>query len=134
MLPARLQEVLDDLSLLPDRQERIDYLLSLSESFRNPTISELPRTPQTRVPGCESEVYVGLVGGKLRIAVDNPQGISAMVLANLLQESFEGASRTSVEATPEEIVYYIFGRELSMGKSLGLTGIVRMAKSQAFTT
>jgi hypothetical protein len=29
------------------------------------------------------------------------------------------------------VVYRIFGRELSMGKSLGLMGIVNMVRSQA---
>lgn len=131
MLPPLLQETLDDLALLDDRQERIEYLISLSEGFTNPTQEELPRTPETRVPGCESEVYVGQVENELRIAVDNPQGISAMALANLLQDSFAAASPDQIQSIPEDVVYQVFGRELSMGKSMGLTGIVRLAKQVA---
>jgi cysteine desulfuration protein SufE len=83
------------------------------------------------VPGCESEVYVAQVNGEIRIAVDNPQGISAMALAVILQHSLTGASRAEIEAVPEDVVYQIFGKELSMGKSMGLTGMVRMVKGLA---
>lgn len=127
-LPTRLQETLDDLALLTDRQERIDYLISLAQEFENPSSEELPRTTETRVPGCESEVYIAKVNGELRIAVDNPQGVSAMALAVILQQSLPGATRAEIESIPEDVVYQIFGKELSMGKSMGLTGMVRMSR------
>jgi cysteine desulfuration protein SufE len=126
MIPAKLQETLDDLDMLSDRQERIDYLISLAEEFTNPSPDEVPRSAETRVPGCESEVYI--VPGP-KIAVDNPQGVSAMALATILENSVAGASPNQVREIPEDIVYRIFGNELSMGKSMGLTGMVRMVKS-----
>ena len=76
------------------------------------------------MPGCESEVYV--TAGPT-IAVDNPQGVSAMALAVILQT----ASKEELRDASEDIVYRIFGNELSMGKSMGLTGMVRMAKTLA---
>jgi cysteine desulfuration protein SufE len=126
MIPPRLQETLDDLEMLSDRQERIDYLISLAEEFENPGPSEVPRTAETRVPGCESEVYIS---PDRKIAVDNPQGVSAMALAVILSHALADASVEQVQAIPEDVVYRIFGNELSMGKSMGLTGMVRMAKS-----
>lgn len=134
-LPPKLQEVLDDLSFLGDRRERIDYLIGLGEQFRNPGPDEVARDPITRVPGCESEVFVRAVpkgeGLDLRFAVDNPQGISAMAMATVLQDSLEGVPRSELRNIPEEVVYDLFGRDLSMGKSAGLMGMVRMTKAAA---
>ena len=42
-----------------------------------------------------------------------------------------GTSLDEVAAVPADIVYRIFGRELSMGKSLGLMGVVNMVCSEA---
>lgn len=133
--PAKLQEFLDDLSMFEDRAERIDALISIGQRFKNPDSSALARNPETRVPGCESEVFVvsepEAVGRKFKFAVDNPQGISAMALAQILDENLSGEKPEEVEKVSEEVVYDIFGRELSMGKSLGLTNMVRMVKLEA---
>jgi cysteine desulfuration protein SufE len=136
MVPPKLQEILDDLEMFPDRAERIQALISLGEEFRNPSPAEMARTPQSRVPGCESEVFVTSArkaDGTLeyRFAVDNPQGISAMALAQILDQGLSGAPLDQVAQVSEDLVYTIFGRELSMGKSLGLTGMVRMVRVEA---
>lgn len=128
-IPAKLQEQLDTLALFPDRNDRIQALIEIGEEFRNPGPDVVPRDVEHRVPGCESEVYAALRDGRLVFAVDNPQGISAMALARILQEGLAGASSEDLTDVKEDLVYEIFGRELSMGKSLGLTGMVRMAKS-----
>jgi cysteine desulfuration protein SufE len=88
------------------------------------------------VPGCESEAYVWSEPqptGTLayHFAVENPQGISAMALAEMLRDTLSGAPLDEVAAVPADIVYRIFGRELSMGKSLGLMGVVNMVCSEA---
>lgn len=133
--PAKLQEFLDDLSMFEDRAERIDALISIGQRFKNPDAVALPRTPETRVPGCESEVYVSSSsmeqGRKFVIAVDNPQGISAMALAQILDENLSGEPKANFENLSEDLVYEVFGKELSMGKSLGLTNMVRMVKEEA---
>jgi cysteine desulfuration protein SufE len=135
-LPPKLAERLEDLSLFPDRAERVEALIALGEEYRHPDDGEVPRTDETRVPGCESEVFVRAKprrDGTLdyRFAVDNPQGISAMAFARILEEGLSGAPREQVAAVPDDLVYEVFGRELSMGKSMGLMGMVRMAKAEA---
>jgi len=125
-----LQEVLDDLALLADRQERIDYLIAIAEEFENPGPDVVPRIAENRIPGCESEAYVARRGPGFRIAVDNPQGISAMALAVILERALARDS-AAVRGVSDDVVYRIFGNELSMGKSMGLTGMVRMVKALA---
>jgi cysteine desulfuration protein SufE len=131
-MPPKLLEQLEEIDLYPDRADRIEMLISIGEEFRNPSPEELPRRESCRVPGCESEAYVTLgEDGKLKIAIDNPQGISAMAMAQILIQGFVGATPGQIAVVPEDIVYRVFGRELSMGKSMGLTGMVGMAKRAA---
>lgn len=132
-LPEKLQSQIDDLAFFTERADRIQALIEIAEEFRNPAAADVPRTPAGRVPGCESEVFLASVpdgsGRRFRFAVDNPQGVSAMAMARILEQGLEGARPEEIAAIPDEIVYAIFGRELSMGKSMGLTGMVRMLKS-----
>jgi cysteine desulfuration protein SufE len=134
-MPPKLRQFLDDLSFFADRQERIDALISIGERYVQQPPEVVPRTAETRVPGCESEVYIASrpegAGRKFLFAVDNPQGISAMALAQILDDTLSGEPAQAVAEVPDDVVYDIFGRELSMGKSLGLTGMVKMVRHEA---
>lgn len=135
-LPKPLQAQLDDLAMFPDRAERIEALIDIGRGYVHPSAEEVPRTDAARVPGCESEVYVKAIAKEdgtldFRYAVDNPQGISAMALAQILHEGLRGVPRKEIAEVPEEFVYEVFGRELSMGKSMGLMGMIRMVKAEA---
>ncbi len=113
-------------------------LIEVADQFRPvpPRIAQRPFPAEHRVPGCESEAYVWSEAepeGALTyyFAVENPQGISAMALAEILRQSLSGAPLEEVAAVPADVVYRIFGRELSMGKSLGLMGMVNMVRAEA---
>lgn len=135
-IPNALQEEIDDINFFPGRQERIEALIAIADEFVNPTPKEFPRSPEHKVPGCESEVFITArprPDGTFSfvIAVDNPQGISAMALAVMLTRSCSGALPEEIAEIPEDIVFEIFGNELSMGKTMGLTGMVKMVKHLA---
>ena len=126
-MPPKLQEILDDLAMFPDRADRIEALIGFSREYVHPTVDEVPRTETARVPGCESEVFMAVHDGRFRFAVDNPQGVSAMALAVILDQGLDGRPGD----VPDDLVYEVFGKELSMGKSLGLTNMVRMVRDAA---
>jgi cysteine desulfuration protein SufE len=137
-LPPRLQQFLDDLAMFPDRNDRIQALISVGERFKpvSDEVAVKPYAEEHRVPGCESEAFVWATksaegGVDLHYAVENPQGISAMAMATILKENLSGASPEEVQQVPEEIIYEIFGNELSMGKSMGLQGMVTLTKAEA---
>ena len=134
-IPAKLQEYLDDLAIFTDRQDHIEYLIALSDDYKHPDVSSFVRSEEKKVPGCESEVFIEAIplGSSMnyRFAVDNPQGISAMAMAAILQSSLSGASKEEIVAVEEDVVYKIFGNELSMGKNLGLTNMIRIVKRLA---
>ncbi|MEM6456421.1 MAG: SufE family protein [Acidobacteriota bacterium] len=132
-LPAGLRDTLDGLALVDDRTLRIDLLIETADRFTPvaPSIAVTPYHDDHKVPACESDAYVWALprpDGTLdfHFAVENPQGISAMALAVVLGESCSGAPLAQVAALPGDVVYDLFGRELSMGKSMGLMGMVSM--------
>jgi cysteine desulfuration protein SufE len=131
--PARLAKFLRLLGRTQDRQERIQLLLDIAHRFQPvpPAIAIPPYAEQFKVPACESQAYVfpePNPDGTLtfHFAVENPQGISAMAMAVILGDSLSGAPLEQVAAISPDVVYEIFGRELSMGKSMGLTGMVNL--------
>ncbi len=135
MLPPKLQEHLDNLALFPDRADRIEALIGLADEYQARAKAEVPRDAQHRVPACESEVYMSAApfqeGLRFQFAVDNPQGMSAMAMARILDDSLSGIPVDQVLSVPDDLVYIIFGRELSMGKSAGLMGMVQMVRAEA---
>jgi cysteine desulfuration protein SufE len=136
-LPDRMESLIAMLEGL-DRGERIQTLVDVAKRFRRvpEQIATRPYPQERRVPGCESEAYVWSQPNsdgtlKYYFAVENPQGISAMALAAILDDSLSGVPLDTISDIPADIVYRIFGAELSMGKSLGLMGMVNMVRSMA---
>jgi cysteine desulfuration protein SufE len=130
-LPANLQSLADMIEMFPDRADRIDALIGLAGQYVHAKGREL--SEEHRVPGCESEVFAWADQHEDRtwtfdFAVENPQGISAMAMCTILKQGLDGCSSEQLQTIPEDIVFHFFGKELSMGKSMGLTGIVRMCK------
>lgn len=137
-VPERLAEVLETLALVPDRADRIQLLIDVADRFREvpPRVATRPFPEENRVPACESQAYVWAEprsDGRLdfHFAVENPQGISAKALAVVLDETLSGAPLAEVANVPQDVVYRIFGDELSMGKSMGLMGVVSMVRNAA---
>ena len=130
-LPEKLSEILEDFEWMTDRAERADLLIYYGEQF-HPAPEEIARRPfsdEHRVPACESEAYVwaqSLADGTLKFyfAVENPQGLSAKAMAYILDTTLSGAPLEQVETISLDIVFKLFGNDLSMGKGAGLTGIL----------
>jgi cysteine desulfuration protein SufE len=136
--PAKLIALLDDFDLLADRAERVDALIGISGRFHAvpETIAARPFSEDHKVPGCESQAYVWArpeAPGTLRFyfAVENPQGLSAKAMAVILDETCSGAPVAEVASVSGDIVYRVFGAELSMGKTMGLMGLVAMVQNYA---
>lgn len=135
--PERLAELVDTLAML-DRGDRIQLLIDISDRFRDvpSTVATRPFDDRHKVPACESEAYVWAEprpDGTLQFhfAVENPQGLSAKAMAVILDEHYSGADPAVVASVPGDLVYDVFGRELSMGKSMGLMGMVSMVGHSA---
>jgi cysteine desulfuration protein SufE len=137
-VPDKLTETLEALEMVPDRNERIQLLIDIAGRFEEvpPRLARRPFAAEHRVPACESEAYVfgeERPDGTLdfHFAVENPQGISAKAMAVILGEALSGAPPAQVAEVSQDVVYQVFGRELSMGKSMGLMSMVGMVAAMA---
>jgi cysteine desulfuration protein SufE len=134
-LPARLESFLEDLAFFPDRADRIQLLISQAEKFKPIQGVQPPFEEGHKVPACESEAYAWAFkegdGIRFEYAVLNPQGVSAMAMAVILKTCLDGESPEAIAAVPDDLPLTIFGRELSMGKSAGLMGMVQLTKALA---
>lgn len=137
-IPRKLQERLDSFALFPDRADRIELLIGIADQFQPvpETIARRPFSEEHRVKGCESEAYVfsevrpdNLLD--FHFAVENRQGLSAMALGKILKDSCSGAPLQEIEEIPSDLIYRIFGEELSMGKNMGLGEMVAMVRRAA---
>jgi cysteine desulfuration protein SufE len=136
--PERLAGFLALLSSLESRQDRIELLIDTADRFREvpPEVAQRPFDSLHLIPNCESEAYFWPVArddGTLDLffAVENPQGISARAMAVVLSETLSGQPLEVLAGVSDDLPYEIFGRELSMGKNMGLNGMISMVRLAA---
>ena len=139
-IPPALAELLDEFASITDRTERAELLIETADRFEevkvSPDVATLPYPENHRAPACESEAYVwakDAPGGTLAYSFDvlNPQGLSAKAFAVILGDTLSGAPLEQVTAVPDDIVFDLFGKELSMGKGAGLMGILTLVRYEA---
>ena len=136
--PEKLRLLLESISTMTDKQERMNFLIDYADKFKEvpPEIGKRPFPEESKVPFCESEAYVWTKqkeDGTLKFyfAVENPQGISAKALSAILDRTLSGEKPENVLTVTDDIVAQIFGESLSMGKNMGLTGILQKVQRDA---
>ena len=140
LMPDALAELLADFATISDRNERAELLIEMADRFTevkvSPAVAVPPYDEAHRAPACESEAYVWAEDrpdGTLtyRFDVLNPQGLSARALAVIAGETLSGAPLEQVVTVPDDIVFQLFGKELTMGKGAGLMGILSLVRHEA---
>lgn len=133
-MPQNLQDILADFDMM-SVSDRPMYLIDYADRFQEvpESVAKRPFPSSNHVQECESDAYVFYTpreDGTLDFyfAVQNPQGVSAKAFAKILQDTLSGQPAERINAVPENIVTSLFGRGISMGKGLGLQGILRMVK------
>ena len=136
-LPPPLAEVVAEFESV-DRGLRAELLIEYADQFEAVPASVAPRPyPEVnRAPRCESEAYVfttDLEDGSVRywFAVENPQGLSAKAWAAILDATLSGQPLEDIVRVPQEVVFAIFGRDVSMGKGQGLMGMLDLVQFEA---
>lgn len=139
-MPEKLTELVEDMASITDRTERAELLIEMADRFSEvrvpPTLATKPYDERHKAPACESEAYVWAVDqsdGSLQYYFDvlNPQGLSAMAMAVILGETVSGEPLDQVVSVSDDVVFKIFGKELSMGKGAGLMGILKLVRAEA---
>lgn len=123
-LAERHQRLIEDLNLIPDRQERLTVIVDRTRKL--PPFSACERTPENRVAGCQSAVW--LIGerqpdGTLAIRSDAD---SPMVkgLVHFLCEAYSGATLAEIAATEPTFLDELgLLRDLSPTRRNGLVAV-----------
>ncbi|MCK6577367.1 MAG: SufE family protein [Anaerolineae bacterium] len=138
--PEKLQELVQDFGSITDRRERAEMLIEIADRFeqvRVPAqIASQPYDDSHRAPACESEAFVWAADrpdGTVKFYFDvlNPQGLSAMAMAVILDETLSGQPLEQVAALSDDVIFQVFGKEISMGKGAGLMGIFTLVRRYA---
>lgn len=136
-LPAPLAAAVADFASV-DRGLRAELLIEYADQFSEvpANIATRPWPDSARAPRCESDAYVFTTDNpdgtmQLWFAVENPQGLSAKAWAVLLDETLSGQPLEQVARVSQEVVFEIFGRDLSMGKGQGLLGMLEVVQHEA---
>jgi cysteine desulfuration protein SufE len=129
-LPPVLKDLVEDFKFV-DRHERIEMLIEFADELEDvpPRIATRPFPEENHVTRCESEAYVWAEDQpdgtqKYWFAVENPQGLSAKAWAVIMDRALSGRPLEEVSAVPADVVFDLFGKELSMGKGQGLMGML----------
>lgn len=128
--PQPLHDLLEDFAFV-DRNERAELLIEYADEFEEApeAIAHRPFPEPNHVQRCESEAYVfpeDLPDGTLKFhfAVENPQGLSAKSWAVILDRTLSGQPLEQVASVPTDVIFQVYGKDLSMGKGQGLMGIL----------
>ena len=127
------EEVVETFALLDDWEERYRYLIELGRAL--PPMDEAERTPDTKVEGCASQVWmVGEEGdtGTLHLRGDSDAHIVRGLIA-LLLKLYDGRPPRQILDTDarEALARLDLEGHLSPSRSNGLFAMVRRIKALA---
>jgi cysteine desulfuration protein SufE len=137
-LPQKLQEIVDDFSLV-DRQEKVEMLVQYSESL--PPLPEWlhgERAKMEPVPECMTPVF--LFGeareGRLTFHFDiPPQSPTVRGLAAILANGLDGCTPNEILSVPVDFYLAMNLQEaVSQQRLNGFTGVLAHMKQIAFRT
>ena len=136
-LPAPLAAVVKEFDGA-DRGMRTEMLIEYADQFESvpATVATRPFPESARAPRCESDAYVfatDRADGTLDLwfAVENPQGLSAKAWGAILDDTLSGQPLEQVARVPQDTIFKIFGRDISMGKGQGLIGMLDVVQHEA---
>lgn len=136
----KLAELLEDMSSITDRTERAELLIEYADRFPEvkvpAQIAVEPYPDENKAPACESDAFVWAADqadGTLKFYFDvlNPQGLSAKAMAVILDQTLAGEPLEQIAQLSDDIVFQLYGKEISMGKGAGLMGIIALVRNEA---
>jgi cysteine desulfuration protein SufE len=130
-----LDELIDSFSFLDDWMDKYRLIIDLGKDL--PEMSDALKVPETKVLGCQSQVWV--VGGPSEA---NPQAIEFVAdsdahivrgLIGIVMMIFSGKSPAEIEALDPRPIFRELGldQHLSQGRSNGLLSMVGRIKEIA---
>ncbi|MGH2609282.1 MAG: SufE family protein, partial [Tepidiformaceae bacterium] len=136
-MPQALKDVVADFEFV-DRSERAELLIEFADRFQSvpEEVATRPFPEENHVTRCESEAYVWATENedgtlKYYFAVENPQGLSAKAWAAIMAETLSDEPLEDVVGVSPEVIFDLYGKDISMGKGQGMMGMLDHVQSYA---
>lgn len=130
-LPPALEQIVQRFQRVSDPKQRYEQLLSLAK--RLPVFPETEKTPENKVSGCVSQVYIiaDLVDGKVKYQGDSDSQLVKGLVA-LLIRGLDGLSPDDIlQVTPDFIQATGLNVSLTPSRANGFYNIFRMMQQKA---
>jgi sulfur transfer protein SufE len=130
-LPQRLRDRIDDVLLIPERQERLSWVVN--QAKRAPGLPPILKSEANRVAGCISAVWIHgeVVDGILHLGSDADSPL-VKGLVHFLAASFDGAdAREVAQSEVDVLVETELWQDLSPTRQNGLRAVQARIKALA---
>ncbi|MGF1452433.1 MAG: SufE family protein [Opitutales bacterium] len=130
-LQERIDELVDELSVMEDPQERFGYLIDCARE--KPPLPDELKTEPFRIPGCQSQLWLApsFKDGRCYFAVDSDAVITKGV-AGLLAELYSDAPPAEIlQHEPDFLAQVGITQHLSPNRRNGLSNVWARIKSFA---
>jgi cysteine desulfuration protein SufE len=130
-LPPALEQIVQRFQRVSDPKQRYEQLLSLAK--RLPAFPETEKTPENKVSGCVSQVYIiaDLVDGKVKYQGDSDSQLVKGLVA-LLIRGLDGLPPNDIlQVTPDFIQATGLNVSLTPSRANGFYNIFRMMQQKA---
>lgn len=130
-LPPALEQIVQRFQRVTDPKQRYEQLLSLAKRLE--AFPETDKTPENKVSGCVSQVYItaDLVDGKVKYQGDADSQLVKGLVA-LLIKGLEGSTPAAiVQVQPDFIQATGLNVSLTPSRSNGFYNIFRMMQQKA---
>lgn len=130
--PAAFEDIRENLSFLDDWEDRYRYIIELGQQL--PPLAESEKTPETKVHGCVSQVWLVSDGNKDALTYRGES--DAMIVRGLvavLLALYSGRPAGEIAATDAIAIFDELGlrEHLTTQRSNGLVAMVNRIRSEA---
>lgn len=131
-LPPALEQIVQRFQRVSDPKQRYEQLLSLAKRLE--ALPEAEKTPDNKVSGCVSQVYIAadLIDGKVKYHGDSDSQLVKGLVA-LLIKGLDGSSPAEIlQVKPDFIQATGLNVSLTPSRANGFYNIFRMMQQKAY--
>lgn len=130
-LPPALEQIVQRFQRVSDPKQRYEQLLSLAKRLEN--FPESEKTPENKVSGCVSQVYIiaKLVDGKVKFQGDSDSQLVKGLVALLIRGLNDLSPAQILQVTPDFIQATGLNVSLTPSRANGFYNIFRMMQQKA---
>lgn len=131
-LPPALEQIVQRFQRVTDPKQRYEQLLSLAKRLE--ALPDAEKTPENKVSGCVSQVYItaDLVDGKVKYQGDSDSQLVKGLVALLIKGLNDSSPTEILQVKPDFIQATGLNVSLTPSRANGFYNIFRMMQQKAY--